>query len=268
MNPSFHKLRDEHGSTLVEALVSAVLMIVIATAVFGALEASGRAGAQERHRARAYAIAQEDQARMRSLKISELTRLSETSSITQDGITYTVTSSGTPKLDRTATAACDSGNKPSDYIAISSTVTWSSIGSRPAVVVESLVAPPNGTLDSTRGALGVSVVDSRNAAYSGMTISGSGASSFSGATSTTGCVIFGDLAAGNYDVTAAAANLIDADGNPPAATPTSVVAGSSNTLSLQYDRPSGFTVGFKTIKSGTTRQPARPSIRSGPSTPG
>ena len=243
---------DQSGSTLVEVMVSALLMITIAVSVFAALESTGRAGAQERHRARAYSIGQDDQARLRSLKISELTRLNETRTVVQDGITYTVVSTGAPKIDRTATAACDSGNSSADYVAISSTVTWSSIGSRPPVVIESLVAPPNGTLDSSRGALGVSVVDSRSNPYSGITITGSGAGSFSGTTTATGCAIFGDLPVGNYNVTAATANVVDADGLPPAATPTSVVAGSSNTLSLQYDRPSGFTVGFKRISSGTT----------------
>ena len=246
MNTPFNKLHDERGSTLVEALVSAVLMIIIATAVFGALEASGRASAQERHRARAYAIAQEDQARLRSLKVSAVSRIDETRTVTQDGISYTVRSIGAPKLDRTATAACDSGNTPSDYIAISSTVRWDNMATRPPVVVESLVAPPNGSLDGTRGALGVSVVNGKNEPYVGLTVTGSGAGSFSGQTTDTGCIIFGDLPGGNYNVSAAASNLVDAEGNPAGPIPTNVVSGSSNTLSLQYDRGGTINTTFRT----------------------
>ena len=252
MLPDNRMFRDQSGSTMIEVMVSAVLMIVIAVSVFGALEASGRAGSQERLRARAFAIAQDDQARMRSLKVSDVTRLSEFRDVVQDGRTYRVVSTGLPKLDRTATSTCESGNSSADYVAINSTVTWNDMGGRPPVVIESLIAPPNGTLEANRGALGVSVVDSRSNPYSGITVAGSGAGTFSGTTTSTGCAIFGDLPVGNYNVTAATANVVDADGLAPAATPTSVVAGSSNTLSLQYDRPSGFTVGFRTIKSGTT----------------
>lgn len=253
------KFTDQSGSAMVEVIVSAVLMIVIAVSVFGALEASGRAGAQERLRARAFAIAQEDQARMRSLKVSEVTRLSQSRPVFQDGRTYTVASTGLPKLDRTATSACESGNSSADYVAIKSEVTWTDMGGRPPVVIESIIAPPNGSLETNRGALGVSVVDSRNNPYPSLTIAGSGAASFSGATTATGCVIFGDLPVGNYNVTAAAPSVIDANGVAPAATPTSVVNGVSNTLSLQYDRPSGFTVGFTTIKGGATGLTPQPT---------
>ena len=242
---------DESGVTIVEVIVSAALMVVISGAVFTGLTAASRAGAQERHQARAYSIAQDDQARIRSLKVSQLTRLSQTSTVTNDGITYNVTSTGTPAIDRATTSACESGNSSTDYIAISSTVTWSSMGSHSPVVLKSIVAPPNGSLDANRGALAVSVLDSQSNPFSGVTINGSGSGSFSGVTGSTGCVIFGDLLAGNYTVTASVANLVDNDGNPPGAITTSVVGQSSNTLGLQYDRGGTANVSFKT-RSGSS----------------
>ena len=206
---------DQSGSTLIEVMISAVLMLVISTSVYGALEATSRAGAQERHRARAYALAQDDQARVRSLKTSQLSALSETNTVVEDGITYTVTSTGTPTLDRTADSTCESGNTSADYVAISSKVTWTSIGSRPPVVVDSIIAPPNGTLDPDRGALAISILDSRSNPYAGIQVNGTGTSTFSGTTNSAGCVIFGNLPQGNYTVTPSVSNLVDADGNPP-----------------------------------------------------
>lgn len=239
---------DESGVTIIEVIVSAALMIFIAVSAFTALESASRAGAQERHGARAFAIAQDDQARLRSLKVAQLGVLSETNTVVEDGITYSVVSKGTPKIDRTATQSCQSGNTSADYIAISSTVTWSSMGPRPPVTVESIVAPPSGSLAPNRGALAVSVLDSRNAPSPGITITGTGPTSFSGQTASTGCVIFGDLPAGNYTV-AAGPGLVDNDGNPPSGIAASVIGQSSNTLGLQADRPGGFNVIVKTIFS-------------------
>lgn len=239
-------VRTDVGSTLIEVMISAVLMLVISTSVYGALEATSRAGAQERHRARAYALAQDDQARVRSLKTSQLSALSETNTVVEDGITYTVTSTGTPTLDRTADSTCESGNTSADYVAISSKVTWTSIGSRPPVVVDSIIAPPNGTLDPDRGALAISILDSRSNPYAGIQVNGTGTSTFSGTTNSAGCVIFGNLPQGNYTVTPSVSNLVDADGNPPGAISTSVVGQSSNTLGLQYDRPGTVNVTFRT----------------------
>ena len=58
--------RSEEGFSLVELVVAAAILIVAVVGIFTALEAVGRAGADERSRAVAYQIAQEDQARMRA----------------------------------------------------------------------------------------------------------------------------------------------------------------------------------------------------------
>ena len=149
---------EESGVTIVEVIVSALLVVIISTFVFTALTSANRTGAQERYRAQAYAIAQEDQARLRSLQVSDVTRLNQTHTETQDGTTFTVVSTGAPKIDRTATSACDSGNSSADYIAISSTVTWPNMASHSPIVIESILTPPNGSLEADRGALGVSIV--------------------------------------------------------------------------------------------------------------
>lgn len=255
------RLADESGVALVEVIVSAVLMIVIAVSVFGALQSTGRAGAQERHRARAYAIAQADQARLRSLNVSTVSHLTQTRTETQDGITYSVASSGVPKVDRSTTTSCVSGNSSSDFVAVKSTVTWASMGTRPPVVIESIVTPPNGSLDANRGAISISVLDSRNNPYPGITVNGSGPSPFSGVTTSTGCLIFGDLLAGAYTVTPALANLVDKDGLPPGGVTTSVVGQSANSLGLQYDRPGTVNVAFTTIKAGVLASSTAERIR-------
>ena len=87
-----------------------------------------------------------------------------------------------------------------------------------------------------------------------MTLTGSGAGSFSGSTGTTGCVLWRNLPAGTYTMSAsgAANGMVDPDGNAPAAQTVSVVDQATANVNLQYDRPGALTVSFKTENySGT-----------------
>src|SRR5438105_3499769 len=54
---------DQSGFTIVEVLVSAVMVVIISGGVLTGLEASGRASADTRDRARAQELAQQDQDR-------------------------------------------------------------------------------------------------------------------------------------------------------------------------------------------------------------
>lgn len=228
-----------------------MLLVIVSIGVLGAIDSATRATAEERHRARAHGIAQADQARMRSMQISNLSNLNETGTVTQDGTPYTVVSRGDYVTDATGTSSCAAGTASADYIKTTSTVTWPSMGSRPPVVSNSIVAPPNGSISDTAGALAIGVEDSRNVGIPNVGLSGSGAGSFSGVTGDNGCAIFGNLPAGNYTLNAAVSDLVDKDGKSPAPLTTSVVAGSTNTVVLQYDDPGSIPVNFKTRVYGT-----------------
>ena len=243
--------RGDRGFALVEILVSALVVVAVSGGALAALQASNHSGSEERHRARAYGIAQEDQARMRSLRISDLSNLQETRTVNVDGTPYEVSSAGEFVTDSTGTASCTQGTASADYIRITSTVSWPSIGSRPPALVQSLVAPPNGSISDTAGALAVSVQSGQNQGVAGVGLSGSGAGSFSGTTGANGCAIFGNLPAGNYTLTPQPTGLVDRDGDPPEPLPTSVVALSTNTVVLQYDTPGSIEVDFRTRVGGT-----------------
>ena len=245
-----HARTSEDGFTIVEVLVSAIVVVMIALAAFGAIQAAGRTASETRFRTQAYAIAQQDQAILRTLKISTLSNYNATRTVRADGTTFTVASTGEFITDATGTQSC-SGSVSADYISISSTVTWPSIGSRPPVVIKSIVAPPNGTIGKDRGALAIKAVNSRNTALSGLRITGTGPASFTDITDTAGCVLFGNLVAGNYTVTPSSSlTLVDKDGNAPRAQTTSVVAESTNSVTLQYDRPGTVNLSFRTRING------------------
>jgi Tfp pilus assembly protein PilV len=236
----------EAGFTIVEVLVSALVVVMVALATFGAITTAGRATSETRHRAQAYGIAQQDQARMRTFKVSNLSNYSATSTVTVDNTPYTVVSQGEFVTDSTGTQTC-SGSASPDYISISSTITWPSMGSRPSVVMKSIVSPPNGSIAADRGALAVKAVTSRNLPLSGVRITGSGPAAFTDVTDVNGCVLFGNLPAGSYSLTpSSSTTIVDKNGDAPKVQATSVVAQSTNTLTLQYDRPGTIPTTFTT----------------------
>jgi Tfp pilus assembly protein PilV len=251
---------SQSGFALVEVLVSAVIVVIMAAGTLVAIQATQRTSAEERHRATAHGIAQEDQARMRAFRISSLSNYNETRQIVADDGAYTVKSRADFVTDSTGTASCSQNTAAADYIRISSTITWPSIGSRPPVVIQSIVAPPNGAIAANRGALAISVKGGAGQAIPGIGLSGTGAGTFSGSTSENGCVIFGNLAAGNYTLTTNAPGYVDKDGNAPGAVNTSVVALSTNTLALQYDQPGGVDISFTTLKNGQMVQSSAESV--------
>jgi Tfp pilus assembly protein PilV len=234
--------REESGMALVEIVVSAMLLIIVSLGVFMAFDAGTRASAEERHRARAQALAEADIARMQSMRIEQLSTLNQTQNVNQDGTTYQIRSQATFVNEPASTATCAAGTGSRDYINIRSTVTWATIGSRPPVSVTSIVSPPNGSVVPGAGSLLVSVKDADGVGISGVVLNGSGLSSFSGTTGPTGCVLWRNLPAGNYtmSVGGAASGMVDPNGNGPnvpSPRTVSVVAQSTITEALQFDTP-------------------------------
>ena len=118
-------------------------------------------------------------------------------------------------------------------------MTWATIGTRPPVTVTSVVSPPNASVVPNSGSLLASVKDSRSVGIPGVTMTGSGAGSFSGTTGPGGCVLWRNLPQGNYSLNfgGAASGKVDPDGNSPTAQTVSVVAGSTNTVNYEFDSP-------------------------------
>lgn len=101
------RARAEDGFTIIEVLVSAVVLAVVMGATFGALSSAGQAGSEQRRHAESYAIAQHDQARLRSLQISQLDGLDQTTTVSEGGTDYEVHSTGQFVNDITGTASCE-----------------------------------------------------------------------------------------------------------------------------------------------------------------
>ncbi len=244
--PGRKPLHGEDGFALIEVLVSALILSIVAAGVMALLQATTHSAAAERQHAEAYALAQEDQARLRSLRLSFLNRLTEKSEppVKVGDDEFTIESQGVFVNNKNSQpSSCKSGETSADYVRITSIVSWN--GSSNPVVLQSIVSPSNGSLDPSHGTLIVTTKNYLAEPVSGVGLSLSGAGSFSGTTDSTGCAYFTDLPAGEYTVTPSGAGLVDTNGNAPKAEKTTVVASGSATLPLVYDREAKIPVKFK-----------------------
>jgi type II secretory pathway pseudopilin PulG len=234
---------DQGGFILIEVLVSAVILALVAGAVLTLFSATTRSAASERDHSVAYGIAQEDQARLRSMRLSSLNRLAQTRPISLDGGTFTVESTGVFVNNETGSESCTQGSSSADYIRITSTVTGP--GMVQPVVLQSIVSPSNGSLDPTHGTLSFNATNGAGQPLSGVSISGSGTANFNGSTDFTGCANFADLPAGNYKFTTSAAGMINMRGETSTTKEIGVPSAGTQNVLLQYDRPGSIKASFR-----------------------
>jgi Tfp pilus assembly protein PilV len=236
----------ERGLTLLEVVVSAAILATIVVGTFTAFDAAGRLTTNEQQRSQANDLAQQDQDRLRGMQISQLSSLNQTRNVTLNGTTFSVVSTGQFEADTTGTSSCAT-NSSADYIKTTSTVTWPTIGTRPAVVAESIITPPAG------GSLIVQAVNANGAGVPNMAVSGTGPSTFSATSGPDGCAILGGLAGGTYNVTVSRAGFVDKDGNsspPVSQQPITVIVGSSATKTFFFDQAGSISTTFDTRKYG------------------
>jgi Tfp pilus assembly protein PilV len=273
--PSLKRLKSEQsGITIIEVLVSGMVLIVASSGLYMSLTAGNRATAQERHRVKANDLAEQELERVRSLRIGDLTSWNSTRRVMEDGTElasgatcpatgqtcYTVTSSTQFLQEPAATSTCASGTGSRDFLSLQASVSWTGMAPLHPVTVNTIISPPSGSLVPNSGSLLVLIADANNNPISGATVTGSGAGTFTGTTGSTGCVLWHNLPAGSYSMTlsGAVSGMVDPDGDPPpgnaptAAETVSVVDQGTNTIDLQFDRPGALTAAFKTLNySGT-----------------
>ncbi len=257
--PGRKPLHGEDGFALIEVLVSALILAIVAAGVMAVLQATTRSAADERRHAEGFAIAQEDQARLRSMRLSALNRLSEERSVTLEGNSFTVKSEGVFVNNSTSQpSSCTSGATSADYVRITSTVNWDSHANRPPIVMQSIVSPSNGSLDPNHGTLVITTKNAAGEPLSGVGLSATGVGTFTGTSDSTGCANFTDLPAGNYSVTPTSAGLVDLHGDTAKALTTSVVAGGTNTFPILLDYGASLPVEFeRRVGSSSTYAPAK-----------
>jgi type II secretory pathway pseudopilin PulG len=255
--PARRTLRDQAGFALIEVVVSALIAVTVTGGVIKLVSATGKTGAEERHRSQAFAIAQEDQARLRSTQIADLSTALNPPPVTLNGTTYTITSTATFVNDETGGATgCGSGAK-ADYVQIGSKVTWPSMRVGNPVTIESIVSPVTGSLDPKHGNLSVTVVDGFGVPISGVGLNGTGPGVFAGSTDSNGCQLFGGQPEGDYTLTPSlSSEYVNVNGEAPSSKTVKITAGTTTPVQFLFGKSGTVNLGFTVRNSAGTIVPS------------
>lgn len=204
-------LGSESGLTLIEVLVTALIVILLGSATATALISTSHASGDQRMRSQADALASQDQERLRGLSDEQLNGLDKKRTQNVDGNDFTVRSVAS-FLDTTGGSSCTSQAAAS--YKITSTVSWGeSFSNRTdtSVTEESLLARP------VTGDLLTQVNDETQQPLPGVTVAAKGPSTQTGRSDDNGCVLFAGLTPGAYTVNLTDPGYVDPDGNasPP-----------------------------------------------------
>jgi Tfp pilus assembly protein PilV len=237
---------------IVETLVAALLVAVMAIAFFGALDSSARVSGTAKARATAAALAQDDQERLRSMPVVSLSKVNGTTTKTVAGVNYDVSSKTDWIADATqSNTDCTSNGATADFLRITTTVTAKNLNTLKPVVVTSTVTPAPGTFNN-QGGLVVSVIDRNGAGLPGRTVNITGPATTSAITNAQGCAFFGYQPVGDYTVSTSAVGYVDTAGNSTATTSVKISNETTATAQLQYDLAGQAAVTFETLAYGAT----------------
>lgn len=236
---------------LVEALVAASLLVILSLGFLAALDVAARQSGSNESRAVGASLAQDEIERLRALKVRDLVGLNATREQAVDGVRYTIASRAQWVDDTAGTTTCPTlGATKSDYLKVTSTVTWPFMGTVQPVRSETLVAVPLGSLDGSRGGLIVRIQDRVQSGVAGIPATLSGPAGAGGTSDADGCIFWGDLLPGSYQVSFSRNGWVDRRGDTAISRPATVTGGATNAITLDYDRAAKIDAAFDTQVSG------------------
>jgi Tfp pilus assembly protein PilV len=251
------QLEQEDGFALLEVIVSAALLAVMVVAVFTTFDVTNRVSAQDKSRAVAASLAQDEQERLRampprllsSMMADRGTLAAPKSPYKVDNVSYKIASRVEWLRDSTQVSACTSNGAAADYMRIVSTASApATMGIKP-VTVTSVVTPPGGAFGAGEGSLAVTILGADGTPKPNVAVALSGAAGGgSRTTDSAGCAFFGYQPVGSYTTTASAVGYVDVDGNPTASTATPIAPEAMSSASLRYDVARTVTARFVTQK--------------------
>ena len=187
------ELSAEHGVTLIETLISAVILVIVLFAVLASLDAASHTTAVNRSRTVAAGLAEQELERLRALPATTLASYSKaTRTVTVGNSDYQITSDAEWVHDASGAAlSCDSDGEQADYIRITSDVRSSVVGKNvKPVTMTSLVAPRVGSFGANQGTLAVQLKNELDAPIANMPVNVAGPVNQVDATNALGCAVF------------------------------------------------------------------------------
>jgi type II secretory pathway pseudopilin PulG len=238
----------EDGFILIEVLVSALILAIVAGAVLTLITATTHSAASQRAHAVAYGLAQEFQAKLRTKQIAALISLDEEKTENVGGTNYTVISQSVFVSNTSQKVSCSDKNDTPDYVRLTTTVSSSALVN--PVTIRSVVSPTNGSLETGIGSLQFQTQNAAGKPVSGVQFELKGPHhSFRGTSESTGCASFGNIPAELYEVTSSAPGLVNKEGKSSATQKLEVPAVDVVRAQIFYDRPGSLQPEFVFLNS-------------------
>jgi hypothetical protein len=249
--------RDDAGFSLVEAVVSALVLALFSTGVYTVLLTTLGISRIDRQRVAASSLAQREVEIARGIvarpacpgstscavqlvtagTVVNPSPLSGIGPSLVDGVPYTVTRTAQWAVRGTGSSSCDGGTAVQyPNVQVGVTVTWPGMRSVAPVVSSTVIAPPKNVLSSSYAFVAVAVNTYTSSPAVGRTVSASGPASQVQTTDSSGCAVFGLATAGAYTFTLNDPGWVDSAGNVSSSTPLTVSSGTFSSLAMTYDR--------------------------------
>jgi type II secretory pathway pseudopilin PulG len=251
------RLRSERGFALIEVVVSAALLIVVAGGVLAGIDGPSAISGKNEARTQAADLAQQDQERLRAMSFTSLLGYQQTTPVTVQGVTYSRYSKASWVRDNNDTNSCTipGDDTSGDYLKIVSRVTPP--GGQPPVELDSLMAaPPGGT--SSKGTLAVQIKDQLDNPVVGQSVTIAGPETDTTTTNSVGCAVFGLVQQGTYTITFSRTGWVDPSAINAVSQTTSVSAGSTTIVNHSYAQAGRLNVHVDT-KVGAAAAQASPA---------
>lgn len=240
---------------LIEVLVSALILAIVASGVLALLQTTTHSAGQQRDSAKAYAVAQEDQARLRALQLGTLSNLNEVTHPKLDGTVFKVESTAVFINNKASTTVCTGSSEEvqPDYVQLTTKVTWPSMGGRKPTVIHSIFSPVTGSLDPEKGTLAIATLNAAGGPLSGVGLKLTGPKEAVATTDANGCAVFVEMPAPeNYTLEPSAPGFVDQNGKAPSSKKVGVSLSPGAPVELRYDLPGSFAVPFAYRVGSTT----------------
>lgn len=249
------------GFTLLEAVLSAVVLMIFATGAFGLIAATLRVSGNDRQRVAASNLA------ARELEIVRNSFRSGNAAVTSivnqgtvanpdptgaagpsvvDGVAYTVTRTAQWATAGTGTSSCDGGSTVTyPAVLVNVEVTWPTMGSTRPVRTDSVITPSKDLLNSVYSFVAVKVVDYTGAPTPDRPVSMSGPSGNDTIqTDDSGCAVFGLSGTGNHVFGLNESGYVDFTSSAPTSQTVAVATGSFKQVTFTWAKSATLNVSF------------------------
>jgi Tfp pilus assembly protein PilV len=271
------RISDDRGFAMVEAIVAAMLLVMVALGVLKGLDTAQQSSGREKARSTAAALTEQDQERLRSFRAVDLANYDETRTINVNNVDYTVQSQVDWIRDSTGgTQSCNNSATQADYMRITSTTTSNLVNTPIAPITQSsLVAPPVGAFGTNQGTLGIQVNGRDGTGKEDVSVTITGPTTVTNPTNSAGCAIFAYVPVGAYTAKVDTNGWVDKGGNQAYSVGATVSNGTVNVKNMDYDQAASVdanfdteTLGGATVPATTTQlSAANPGVPTGPFAP-